>query len=567
MGSFKLLNGSFVCALIILFTASLICAQGYDNSANNYALATINNPRTYCNNVKNLYHPPSPLEIINGTLQLWPPTNQSIPDTDWIAFINCEGDKNITTDITYASKAEHPASAILLYSTRQKICTYNIQSMSLSDITVPLFTTDLNCYDELQGLLVRGNNQVLVAIKSNNLAGIPPDPSKSSLQGLLVRGNNQVLVAIKSNNLAGIPPDPSKSSPQGPPAENKVLATYQTAMIVLYAVSGVVLGLFFIVVVTNIIKNRLNVPTPQVSQGQDPSSRPRRGIARSVLESFPVFFFTMGLKDEDDDKKEKDDLEKGKAKDLESDIELENINSDVMKSAPEAEETKDKDLSDISTDNNTSKTNNNDDDNSQERNLDLPENPLIAHIKDSSSSRPISTTSNLSATNKVQDGQLTCPICLDDFESGEELRLLPCQHRYHTICIDPWLLDISPLCPMCKTDYTSWESEMNATQHNQDSSGSSSSVESTGNSNNTTNNDNQRSGDDDPSIVSSIPHNFPHFRWIKYLTAIRRRRRNRDRRSSRQSRIVELINNNNNNNNNNSSASARDNVVGTIITG
>ncbi|RIA92471.1 hypothetical protein C1645_63809 [Glomus cerebriforme] len=379
--------------------------------------------------------------------------------------------------------------------------------------------------------------------------------------------NNQVVVVIRNKSLVEPPVKVNSPIQTSNSNENKVLATYQTAMIVLYAVSGVVLGLFFIVVITNIIKNRLNAPTPQTNQGQDPTSRPRRGIARSVLESFPVFFFTMGMKD-DDNKKENDDLEKGKAKELESDIELETISSDVMKSAPQAEETKDKenslDISSKSSDN-TSETNNNNDDNSskssQESNPDLPKNPPIAHIKDSSRSRSISTASNISAAltnNKVQEGQLTCPICLDDFESGEELRLLPCQHRYHTLCIDPWLLDISPLCPMCKTDYTSWESEVNATQHNQDSSGSSS-AELAGNSNYMTNNENRR----DSSVASSISHNFPHFRWIKYLTAIRRRRRNR--RSNRQSRIVELANNNNNNNNN--LLSQQDNnVVGTVIT-
>merc|ERR1712172_163982 len=44
----------------------------------------------------------------------------------------------------------------------------------------------------------------------------------------------------------------------------------------------------------------------------------------------------------------------------------------------------------------------------------------------------------------------SCAICLDDFQRGEELRLLPCEHAYHRHCIDPWLAKQSELCPMCK---------------------------------------------------------------------------------------------------------------------
>lgn len=46
----------------------------------------------------------------------------------------------------------------------------------------------------------------------------------------------------------------------------------------------------------------------------------------------------------------------------------------------------------------------------------------------------------------------SCPICLEEFEDGDELTELPCGHFYHPSCITPWLMNRSPCCPLCKID-------------------------------------------------------------------------------------------------------------------
>ncbi|KAF9109439.1 hypothetical protein BGX27_007633 [Mortierella sp. AM989] len=48
--------------------------------------------------------------------------------------------------------------------------------------------------------------------------------------------------------------------------------------------------------------------------------------------------------------------------------------------------------------------------------------------------------------------QTMCAICLAEFEVGEKVRGLPCFHQYHQECIDPWLLNVSSQCPICKRD-------------------------------------------------------------------------------------------------------------------
>ncbi|KAF9360242.1 hypothetical protein BGX34_007882 [Mortierella sp. NVP85] len=50
------------------------------------------------------------------------------------------------------------------------------------------------------------------------------------------------------------------------------------------------------------------------------------------------------------------------------------------------------------------------------------------------------------------DAQTTCAICLTDYDVGEQVRTLPCHHQYHLGCIDPWLLSVAALCPICKRD-------------------------------------------------------------------------------------------------------------------
>ena len=46
----------------------------------------------------------------------------------------------------------------------------------------------------------------------------------------------------------------------------------------------------------------------------------------------------------------------------------------------------------------------------------------------------------------------SCAICVDEFNEGESLRWLPCDHAFHPQCIDEWLTNHSALCPLCKAE-------------------------------------------------------------------------------------------------------------------
>ncbi|KAI3633504.1 hypothetical protein MIR68_008451 [Amoeboaphelidium protococcarum] len=43
-----------------------------------------------------------------------------------------------------------------------------------------------------------------------------------------------------------------------------------------------------------------------------------------------------------------------------------------------------------------------------------------------------------------------CSICIDDFEEGNELKVLQCGHVFHSDCLQPWLCEKSGVCPLCK---------------------------------------------------------------------------------------------------------------------
>jgi hypothetical protein len=53
-----------------------------------------------------------------------------------------------------------------------------------------------------------------------------------------------------------------------------------------------------------------------------------------------------------------------------------------------------------------------------------------------------------------------CSICIDEFEAGERLTLLPrCQHAFHKDCIRPWLMERQGCCPLCKSNVLNSEQD------------------------------------------------------------------------------------------------------------
>ncbi|XP_044482223.1 E3 ubiquitin-protein ligase SIRP1-like [Mangifera indica] len=52
-----------------------------------------------------------------------------------------------------------------------------------------------------------------------------------------------------------------------------------------------------------------------------------------------------------------------------------------------------------------------------------------------------------------------CSVCLEDFEIGEEVKEMPCKHKFHSGCILPWL-ELHSSCPVCRYQMPADESKL-----------------------------------------------------------------------------------------------------------
>ncbi|KAA8492975.1 E3 ubiquitin protein ligase RIE1 [Porphyridium purpureum] len=67
------------------------------------------------------------------------------------------------------------------------------------------------------------------------------------------------------------------------------------------------------------------------------------------------------------------------------------------------------------------------------------------------------------------DEDCLCAICLCEYEPDEKLRVLPCNHVFHSTCVDTWL-GRSRQCPVCKQEIVTDSANARGTEPSADAS-------------------------------------------------------------------------------------------------
>lgn len=68
-------------------------------------------------------------------------------------------------------------------------------------------------------------------------------------------------------------------------------------------------------------------------------------------------------------------------------------------------------------------------------------------IKQQSSESATSASSNLMENG---EGVGWCCVCLSRLKDKDEIRVLPCLHKFHKICVNRWLKGHHKTCPLCR---------------------------------------------------------------------------------------------------------------------
>ncbi|GJN74299.1 RING finger domain-containingprotein [Purpureocillium lilacinum] len=186
------------------------------------------------------------------------------------------------------------------------------------------------------------------------------------------------------------------------------------AMSILYSITGLITLLFLIIIATGAIRAHRYPERygPRGAFGGRPRQSRAKGLARAVLDTIPIVKFG---------------------------------NQQPTKPDPELE------LDTATTDGHDAATQRSVDDRQPDSVTGAAAAPG-SRRPSGETSRSTRNSSAVTDTGHGEDSHPGCSICTEDFKVGEDVRVLPCNHQFHPHCVDPWLVNVSGTCPLCRLD-------------------------------------------------------------------------------------------------------------------
>lgn len=224
--------------------------------------------------------------------------------------------------------------------------------------------------------------------------------------------DDNVHVAI-SGNVTELPSDGSASRE----------TTSAVAMSVLYSITGLVTLLFLVIIGTGTVRahrypERYGLRS---ANGGRPAQSRAKGIARAVLDTLPIVKFGGSSSAKRDP-------------DLETQTDAESQRS--SRAGGDARQARD--VSAVADAGNPPPT--------ATSPAAIPLAPLAK--TESKDSGKLSPSAVVTRVSRDDGDNLGCTICTEDFSVGEDVRVLPCSHKFHPACVDPWLTNVSGTCPL-----------------------------------------------------------------------------------------------------------------------
>ncbi|EJD52406.1 hypothetical protein AURDEDRAFT_111126 [Auricularia subglabra TFB-10046 SS5] len=400
-------------------------------------------------------------------------TNITMPSlTPWVAFIQC--DHNVTgysEDIDIFTFArDRGAVAALLYSNKSQTCEINDAYRNPDEFERVLDVFAMSSLDTTKVVISQFTNvnQTLYAdynaTRLNQTAGaVHRDLMENDGR---IDGPYLVVTLRAFNSTANLTHPGDNNTPDDPPPKSSKGQT-GLAMIILYAITGCVSVLFCVVIAAGAIR-AIRHPERYGPRAADPTMGPAGagqsragGLTRAILDTFPVIKYAVApsstVAASAPSAKPPGDEESRSSAD---EIQLKNVARERWLSRDELSRRDDDEIVMV----NMPTAQDAEGSRSSMAAEDAP--PVRPALRTTTTAAAEASTSSAAASPitaaaaavpapDASVGREACPICILDFQEGEDVRVLPCKghHMFHRDCVDPWLLDSSGSCPLCREDF------------------------------------------------------------------------------------------------------------------